>query len=182
MISQILPPNIIDPITFAFQTILPKIPLAIFSLLIGIVIIRVLSWIAQFIVGFARIHAELKSIIISMIDALLWIFLVISVLQTLGLDNLALAFSGSLAAVGLAMGVGGATLASDILGGIFLAGDRDFNVGDEIKAGENGTIGILEKMDMRRIRMRDKEGKLHVIPNSVIERKEWVVLTKKKDL
>jgi small conductance mechanosensitive channel len=84
--------------------------------------------------------------------------------------------------VGLALGAGGATLASDILAGIFLAQDKDFNVGDEISAGEKPTEGILESMDMRRIRVRDKDGRLHVIPNSIIERKEWVVLTKKRDL
>ncbi len=174
--------SLADPIINGFNDILPKVPAAIIGLLIGIVIVRLLSWLAQGLLSLVRLPKGLHGIITSIIDALLWIFLIIVFLQSLGLTSLALVFSGSLAAVGLALGVGGATLASDILGGIFLAQDRDFNVGDEISAGEAPTTGILESMDMRRTRIRDKDGRLHVIPNSVIERKEWVILTKKKDL
>jgi small-conductance mechanosensitive channel len=126
-------------------------------------------------IGFARLPHGLKGIIFSLVDALLWVFLIIGVLQALGLNNIALAFSGSLAAVGLAFGVGASSLAADILGGIFLAKDRDFAVGDLVMAGEGPTEGVIESMDMRRIRIRDKSGHLHVIPNSVVERKEWIL-------
>jgi small-conductance mechanosensitive channel len=103
-------------------------------------------------------------------------------LHALNLDNLALVFSGGIAAIGLAMGVGGSALASDVLSGVFLAQDKDFNIGDFIRAGDPPVEGVLESMDMRRTRITDKDGKLHVIPNSVIERKEWVVLTRKRDM
>jgi small-conductance mechanosensitive channel len=121
-------------------------------------------------IGFARLPHGLKGIIFSLVDALLWVFLIIGVLQALGLNNIALAFSGSLAAVGLAFGVGASSLAADIL-----AKDRDFAVGDLVMAGEGPTEGVIESMDMRRIRIRDKSGHLHVIPNSVVERKEWIL-------
>jgi hypothetical protein len=35
-------------------------------------------------------------------------------------------------------------------------------------------------MDARRIRIRDKEGLLHIIPNSLVERKEWIVVSRRK--
>jgi hypothetical protein len=31
-------------------------------------------------------------------------------------------------------------------------------------------------MDARRVRLRDADGTLHVVPNSVVERKEWIVI------
>lgn len=171
-----------DPAISGFNHVVPRIPGAIISLLFGIVLIRVLSWIIQAFVGLVRLPHGLKTVLISLIDALLWLFLAIVVLQSLGLNQIALVFSGSLAAVGLALAAGGSSLASDILGGIFLAKDRDFSIGDEVIAGEDKTKGIVESMDMRRIRIRTSDGHLHIIPNSVIERKEWVLLNKKKDL
>jgi small-conductance mechanosensitive channel len=170
-----------DPIVNGVNHLLPRIPGAVVELLFGFVLIRLLSWIAQAFIGLVRLPKGLKGILISLVDALLWIFLAIVVLQSLGLHDIAIIFSGSLAAVGLAVAAGGSSLAADILGGIFLAKDRDFNIGDEVIAGEDKTTGVIEAMDMRRTRIRAIDGKLHVIPNSVIERKEWVLLAKKKD-
>ncbi len=174
--------SLTDPLIDGFNHIVPKLPGALIALLVGIVIIRVLSWIAQGLIGLIRLPRGLKGILVSLIDGLLWVFLTISVLQALGLNNVALVFSGSVAALGLALGAGASTLAADILAGVFLARDRDFSLGDKVVAGENKTEGIVEAMDMRRTRIRGKDGQLHVIPNSVIERKEWVLIAKKKDL
>lgn len=167
--------TVTDPLVNGARHILPKIPLAFGALLFGIVVIRLTSWLIQFLLGFVHLPRGLKGIIQSLADALLWVFLIIGVMQVLGLNNIALAFSGSVIAIGLAIGNGASTLASDILAGIFLAKDRDFSIGDHVKAGE-GTEGIIENMDMRRIRIRDGKGQLHVIPNSVVERKEWVLI------
>jgi moderate conductance mechanosensitive channel len=170
-----------DPIINGVNHIAPKIPAALVALLFGFVLIRIVSWLAQAFISLVRLPRGLKSILVSLIDGLLWIFLLISVMQSLGLNNIALVFSGSVAAAGLALAAGGSTLVSDILAGIFLAKDRDFSIGDEVVAGENQTVGVVEGMDMRRTRIRDKSGQLHIIPNSVIERKEWVLVAKKKD-
>lgn len=172
--------SVTDPLVSGASHILPKIPVAIGAFLFGIVVIRLISWLIQFLLGFVRLPRGLKGIIQSLSDALLWVFLIIGVMQVLGLNNIALAFSGSVVAIGLAIGNGASTLASDILAGIFLAKDRDFSIGDHVRAGE-GTEGIIENMDMRRIRIRDDKGRLHVIPNSVVERKEWVLITSRSD-
>jgi hypothetical protein len=37
-------------------------------------------------------------------------------------------------------------------------------------------------MDARRIRLRDDKGLLHIVPNSVVERKEWVVVRKRTEV
>jgi len=167
--------SLTDPLVNGAEHILPRIPEAIAALLFGWVLIKLVSWSAHFLIGFAHLPRGLKGIIISLIDAALWIFLIIGLLQVLGLNNIALAFSGSIAAVGLAIGLGAQSLVGDILAGVFLAKDRDFSVGDQVKAGDS-TEGIIESMDMRRTRIRDKQGQLHVLPNSVVERKEWILI------
>lgn len=167
--------SLTDPLVNGAEHILPRIPVAIAALLFGWVLIKLASWLVHFLLGFAHLPRGLKGILLSLVDAVLWVFLIIGLLQVLGLNNIALAFTGTIAAAGLALGLGAQSLVGDILAGVFLAQDRDFSVGDRVKAGEN-TEGVIESMDMRRIRIRGKNGQLHVLPNSVVERREWVLL------
>lgn len=103
-------------------------------------------------------------------------------LQLLGLGHLALAASVSVAVLSVAFATGVSSVIADILAGVFLAKDPDFKLGDKVKLGDPVTEGIVEAMDMRRVRIRDKSNKLHVIPNSVVERKEWVVIARKNEM
>ena len=169
--------SVVDQLLAGLNHILPRIPIALLALLVGIVIIRIIAWIVRFILHLSRLPKGFKGILRSLTSAVLVVLLITAVLQILGFNNIIFLFSGSLAAIGIGMAAGGSTLISDVLAGVFLAQDTDFDVGDEIKAGENQTTGIVESMDMRRTRIRDTDGHLHIIPNSVIERKEWVVLT-----
>ncbi|HVE80675.1 MAG TPA: mechanosensitive ion channel domain-containing protein [Candidatus Dormibacteraeota bacterium] len=178
--------NLFGPLTNNLNDIIPKLPSALATLLIGLLVIRLLSWIASWLMGFVRMPRGLKGILGSLINALLMVGLVIIVLQSLNLNNLALIFSLAIGAIGLALGTGSSNLVSDVLGGIDLARDRDFNVGDQVIVGaskpEEQVEGIVESMDMRRTRLRTKDGRLHIFPNAVIERQQWVLVAKKKDL
>lgn len=171
----------IDPTTKNLNDVLPLLPEALATLLLGLVVIRVISRLASWLIGYVRMPKGLKEIVISILDALLVVFLVIVVLKTLGLGDVAFIFSASVAALGLAIGNGSAVLVQDILGGIYLARDRDFSIGDIVRVGENQMEGEILSMDMRRTRIRSKGGHIHSIPNSVIERKEYVLITKKRD-
>lgn len=166
------------PVAQGINNISERIPAALVAFLFGLVLTRALYRFLRLSLRVVRMPQGLRGIVLSLINTLLWLFLTISVLQSLGLGNLALVLSGSIAALGFALAAGASNLTADILAGVFLAKDRDFSVGDEVIAGE-GTEGTIESMDMRRTRIRDKAGKLHVIPNSVIERKEWVLLAAK---
>lgn len=160
----------------------PKIPAAFFDLLLGILLIRIITRISKRIMKWVRVPAGLRGVLNSIFESFLWILLVINLLNELGFSGIIYFFSGSIAAIGIAMAAGGSTLVSDIVAGIFLARDTDFNVGDEVEVGETPTRGIIERMDARRIRIRDKKGILHVVPNSVVERKEWIVITRRSEI
>jgi small-conductance mechanosensitive channel len=170
--------HIWGPVTKGVNNVLPQLPKALVALLAGLILIKLVGVFARVVLRLWRMPQGLRAILLSLITGMLWVFLVISVLQALGLNNIALALSGSVALLGIALATGAQSLTADILAGIFLAKDKDFSVGDEVRAGD-GTEGTVETMDMRRTRIRDKDGKLHVIPNSVIERKEWVLLAAK---
>jgi moderate conductance mechanosensitive channel len=68
--------------------------------------------------------------------------------------------------LGLAVSFGAQSLVRDIISGFFILLENEFAVGDVIDAG--GKSGVVEKMTMRVVVLRDLEGTMHVIPNGQI--------------
>jgi small-conductance mechanosensitive channel len=170
--------NFSNHVVGGLNRILPRLPNALFDLLVGILVIRILVRLIRLTLRITHVQPGLREVLSSVIEIIMWIFLSVTLLNELGFSGVIYFFTGSVAAIGIAMAAGGSTLVSDIIAGIFLARDDDFNVGDEVIVGERPTLGIIERMDARRTRLRDDQGILHIIPNSVVERKEWIVIHK----
>jgi len=68
---------------------------------------------------------------------------------------------------GLAIGFGAQALVKDVINGFFILVENQFEVGDTIKAA--GVQGTVEEITMRRTTLRDGDGTLHIVPNSVIQ-------------
>lgn len=68
--------------------------------------------------------------------------------------------------VGLALSLGTQTLIKDYLGGVLILAEDQFRVGDVIKIGE--VSGEVERITLRTTRVRDVEGRLHVLANGDI--------------
>lgn len=170
------------PIIDGLNHWLTNLPRVLIVLLAGILAIQIATKVLRFTLTLTNIQLGLRGVLVSVVRIILWLFLSIKVLELLGFSNIIVFFSGSVAAIGIAMAAGGSTLISDIVAGIFLARDDDFNVGDEVIIGEGPTRGTIESIDARRTRVRDPDGVLHVLPNSLIERKEWVMVRRSHEL
>jgi small-conductance mechanosensitive channel len=70
--------------------------------------------------------------------------------------------------VGLAVGFGAQTLVKDIISGFFLILENQVRVGDV--ANIDGTGGLVERITLRTIILRDEAGTVHVFPNGSIQR------------
>lgn len=70
--------------------------------------------------------------------------------------------------VGLAVGFGAQSLVKDIISGFFLILEDQVRVGDV--ANIDGTGGLVERITLRTIILRDESGTVHVIPNGSIQR------------
>ncbi len=70
--------------------------------------------------------------------------------------------------VGLAVGFGAQSLVKDIISGFFLILEDQIRVGDV--ANIDGTGGLVERITLRTIVLRDERGTVHVIPNGSIQR------------
>jgi moderate conductance mechanosensitive channel len=68
---------------------------------------------------------------------------------------------------GLAIGFAGQSLVKDIINGFFILLEDQIRVGDIVEVG--GISGVVEKINLKLTRLRDLEGNVHFIPNSVID-------------
>ena len=93
----------------------------------------------------------------------LMVFLTIQVLRQF-IDITAVL--GGLSVVGLAVAFGAQSLMKDYFAGFFILLENQFMVGDSIEAA--GKSGIVEKLTLRTVRLRDLEGTVHIIPNGQI--------------
>lgn len=159
-----------------------RLPRVLLIAVIGFFVVKSLVWIFDLFFRGFKLSKGLRGILVSIISALFWVIYGIVVFFSLGLKNIALYVTGSTAILVFFLSAGAAQLVADLISGFFLASDKNFKTGDLVICGEDKTEGVIESMDARKTRIRDKSGKLHVIPNSVIEKKEWIVLTTAKEL
>ncbi len=152
----------------------PKIPGALMVFAIGYVALVIIRAVIKSSLKVARAHRPLAQMLFSLINFGLWVLLLALVLYSLGLGRLALVFSSSVAIVGIVIFTGTNALVADVIAGLYLSMDPDFNVGYTIKTAD--IEGIIEKIDLRKIRIRDKDGRLHVVPSSLFDKAQWIVL------
>ena len=93
------------------------------------------------------------------------VFGAISILKEVGFDiGPVLAGAGI---IGLAVGFGSQSLVKDIVSGFFLIMENQIRVGDVVKI--NDVAGVVEKITLRIVILRDLEAVVHVIPNGEIK-------------
>jgi small conductance mechanosensitive channel len=93
----------------------------------------------------------------------------IAVAASLTILNLFIAIGPLLAGVGvvgLAISFGAQSLVKDVISGFFILMENQFAVGDIVEV--DGKAGVVERMTLRVVMLRDVEGALHIIPNGSI--------------
>jgi small-conductance mechanosensitive channel len=164
--------SFVDPIV----NLIAKLPNAILSLVFGYLVVKVILVIINRVFHVAKITKGLRDVIMSMASVVLWVILVSIVARNLGLSQIATTISGSLIVLGFAIANGASSMTADILAGLMLAKDEDFKVGYTIKI--NDIEGVISKLDIRKVRIINKEGKIFVFANSVVEKGMWVLLSR----
>ena len=81
--------------------------------------------------------------------------------------------------LGLAIGFGAQTLVKDIVSGVFFLLDDAFRVGEFVDVG--GTLGSIESISVRSLRLRDATGPVHIVPYGEIAKltnhsRDWVIM------
>jgi len=89
---------------------------------------------------------------------------VVMILREIGFDITPLLASAGI--VGLAFGFGAQSLVKDVIAGFFLLIENQFDEGDEIEI--LGEKGIVQKITLRTVWLKDENEVLHIIPNGSI--------------
>lgn len=73
---------------------------------------------------------------------------------------------GAAGVVGLAIGFGAQSLVKDYFTGFFILFEDQIRTGDVVKVADIG--GLVEDITLRHVRLRDYDGNVHFVPNSLI--------------
>jgi moderate conductance mechanosensitive channel len=73
----------------------------------------------------------------------------------------------SVGVLGLAVSFGAQSLVKDLIAGAFMLAEGQFAVGDVVKVGD--TAGLVEKITLRTMVLRDVNGVVHVVPNGTVD-------------
>jgi len=163
--------------------VLPPLPVMILARLVVVGCILLAAWLITGIIrrvvrrAFSTVAKReererrrlrtLEGLITSAISYLVYIIAIIPILFTIGLkwDVLVGLFAAS-SVVLVAVGLGSQKLVRDLVNGLFILGEGQFDVGDWITIG--AVTGRVEEVGLRVTRLRDEQGRLYIIGNGDI--------------
>jgi small conductance mechanosensitive channel len=96
--------------------------------------------------------------------AIIWVIAGLQILSALGMNLAPLLASAGIA--GIAVGLAAQNIVKDVLNGILILIEDQFNVGDTVRLA--GLSGVVEAMTLRKTTVRDADGTLYIVPNSQI--------------
>jgi small conductance mechanosensitive channel len=160
-----------DALTFTEQD-LPKL---IFFLLVAFVLMRIVAFFVKRMRRLAdRHHAEnpqrsseirtLAGILRATAYGVIGFIVLLNILTLLGIDTKTLLASAGV--VGVGIGLGAQSLFKDMLNGIFILIEGQYNVGDTVTIAS--LTGTVEDLTLRVTKLRDGNGALYFIPNSQV--------------
>lgn len=116
-------------------------------------------------IEFKKQIMTLKSIIKSIADTVIAIFAVMFILNNLGIDIRPILTAAGV--LGVAVGLGAKRFFEDIITGLSLLLEGQIRVGDYVEIADKQ--GLVEKADIRMVRLRDLQGRVHYIRNAMID-------------
>jgi moderate conductance mechanosensitive channel len=151
-----------------------------------LIVIWILAWLALWMIR--RVLRVLKTQLIGTVDGLREslhdsrrvetlmnvfrytaniVIVAVAVMLTLGIIGISITPLLATAGVaGIAVGFGAQSLVKDFFTGLFLLIENQISEGDVIEAA--GKSGYVERVTLRHVRIRDYDGSVHFIPNSMI--------------
>ena len=112
--------------------------------------------------GQEKLDMGTREILAKLYQVALFVVIFILLLQVMGVNITALAVFGG--ALGVGLGFGLQSIASNFISGIILLMDRSLSVGDYIEL-EDGRAGTIREMDMRSTTLETYDGKDIMVPN-----------------
>ena len=143
---------------------LQKLVPAVIVLIVGIIVIKGLLKLIDSAVAHSRLDANLRPVVHSVFQIILWAVLVIIVTGTLGINVTSLVALLSVVSLAVSLAVQGAL--SNIAGGIQVLSAHPYKIGDFVEIGD--VSGNVSEIGMVYTRITTLDNKVISIPNSDI--------------
>lgn len=111
-----------------------------------------------------NLDSSTKEIIAKLFEVGIFILVALLLLNILGINLTTLAVVGG--AVGVGIGIGLQSIASNFISGLIILLDRSLSIGDYIELGD-GRSGIIRELSLRAATLETFDGKDIVVPNDV---------------
>jgi small conductance mechanosensitive channel len=151
-----------------------KLPHLLVVALIAFVLSRLLHLVTARMIHVAEQHAAgpghiaqvktLSGVIRTTGLAIIGVVVSLQFLAAVGVNLAPLLASAGIA--GVAIGLAAQNIVRDVLNGMLILIEDQFNVGDTVQLA--GVAGTVELMTLRKTTVRDADGTLHIVPNSQI--------------
>ncbi|MDB2606658.1 mechanosensitive ion channel [Zobellia sp.] len=140
--------------------------------LIGAILIYIIgSWVIKKLVKVVRkgmtsqeYDVSLQKFLLSLVKWALTIFLIITVISTLGVDTTS--FAAIVAAAGLAIGLALQGSLSNFAGGVLIIIFKPYKIGDLVEA--QGALGVVKEIEIFTTKLVTPDNKLAIIPNGAM--------------
>ncbi len=116
----------------------------------------------------ARRRVTIIALITTTLQVLAWFVVLLVGLTVLGVDVGPLVASAGI--IGVALGFGAQSLVKDVIAGMFIAAEAQFDVGDsvELQTDAGPILGSIEALTLRITSVREFDGTLSFVPNGTI--------------
>ncbi len=160
-----------------FVTLLPKLIVAFIVFGLAYVVIGVIRrWTRNTL---DRVMDEkenaVKVLWTNLTGVFLWFGTSLVLLNVLGLDSLAAGLGTATGFVALGVSFALKDVISDLVAGIYLIRDEDFQPGDRIST--SVVTGQLKQIELRKCRFENDDGNAVIVANTDVE-KQWTKVTK----
>ncbi|VAW10149.1 Potassium efflux system KefA protein / Small-conductance mechanosensitive channel [hydrothermal vent metagenome] len=140
--------------------------------IIGAILIYIIgSWVIKKLIGVVRktmtrndYDQSLQKFLLNLVSWGLKIFLIITVISTLGVETTS--FAAIIAAAGLAIGLALQGSLGNFAGGVLLIIFKPYKIGDLIEAQD--TIGVVKEIEIFTTKLVTPDNKLAIIPNGAM--------------
>ncbi|WP_350285485.1 mechanosensitive ion channel domain-containing protein [uncultured Croceitalea sp.] len=142
----------------------PKVIGAILIYMIGSWIIKKLAGVLKKVMAKGSYDESLQRFLLNLVTWGLKIFLIITVISTLGVETTSLA--AVIAAAGLAVGLALQGSLSNFAGGVLIMIFKPYKIGDLIEG--QGVLGVVKEIEIFTTKLVSPENKLIIVPNGAM--------------
>lgn len=143
---------------------LPKLLLALVTLLIGFWVISKLATGLEKILSLRKVESTLQRFLSNMMAGTLKVMLIISVASMIGIETTS--FIAMLGAAGLAIGLALQGSLSNFAGGVLILFFKPFKIGDVIEA--QGYVGVIKEIQIFNTIVTTLDNERVIIPNGIL--------------